>query len=77
MSFTFSPCTANSMAAAVELGSPLTVAGGTMLPTFMTTNKSPGWLWGINSASTRESEPVMNRVSGFWPCRDSFVKSAR
>lgn len=77
MALPFSTGTANPMAAAAELVSPLTVAGGTMLPTFLTTNKSPGWLWGINSASTRESEPVMNRVSGFWPCRDSFVKSAR
>ncbi len=52
------------MAAAVESVSPVTLAGGTMLLTFLTTNKSPGWLWVINSASTRESEQVMNRVSG-------------
>src|SRR5437879_4558499 len=77
MSLTPRICTANSMAAAVELVLPVTVAGGTMLPAFLTTNKSPGWLCVTNSANTRESEQVMNNVCGFWPSRDSRANSSR
>jgi len=76
-SFTRSDSTANSMAAAVELVLPVTDAGGTMLPTFFTTNKSPGWLCVINSASTRESEQVMNSVCGFCPSRESLRNRLR
>jgi len=61
----------------VEFVSPVTCAGGTMLPTFLTTNKSPGWLWVISSASTRESEQVMKSVCGFWPSRESWRNSLR
>ena len=53
------------------------LAGGTMLPTFLTTNKSPGLLCVMSSASTRESEQVMNSVCGFWPSCDSLRKSFR
>ena len=70
MSVTRRVSTANSMAAAVELVEPEAAEGGTMLPMFFTTNKSPGLLWVINSASTRESAHVMNNVCGFWPSRD-------
>ena len=77
MSLTPSVDTANSMAAAVELVSPVTPTGGTMLPTFFTTNKSPGWLCVMSSASTRESEQVMKSVCGFCPSRERRWKSAR
>src|ERR1700759_2602623 len=64
ISLTRNHSTANSMAAAVELLMPLSVEGGTILQTVFTTNKSPGWLWVISSANTRESEQVMKSVCG-------------
>jgi hypothetical protein len=72
-----SVCTANSIAAAVEFVLPVTPAGGTMFPTFFTTNKSPGLLCVINSAITRESEHVMNSVCGFCPSFESRRNNAR
>src|SRR5476651_2141561 len=77
MSLTRKVATANSMAAAVELVSPITFDGGTMLPTFSTTNKSPGRLCVMSSASTRESEQVMNSVCGFCPSCDNLRNSLR
>jgi len=54
------------MAAAVEFVLPTMWAGGTMLPGFLTTKRSPGLLLVTSSARTRESEQVMNSVCGFW-----------
>ncbi len=77
MSLTPSTSTANSMAAAVELVLPTTRDGGTMLPTFLTTNRSPGLLCVMSSAMTRESEHVMNSVYGDCPSRESFSNNSR
>ena len=70
MSVTWSFESAYSMAAASEpsfhdLPSP--PAGGTRLPTFRTTNRSPGSAEAKRLGTTRLSEQAMNRVSGACP----------
>lgn len=65
MSLTSRPTTANSMvAASPPLAEP---CGGIMLPALRRMNRSPGLDLVNRLGSMRESEQVMNSVSGFCP----------
>lgn len=77
MERTFSTSTAYSIAAATE-SSPLSSPGsGTRLPTFRTTNRSPGPLEVIIDVTRRESAHVRNSCAGRCPSRASRASSPR
>ena len=73
---TSSSSIAYSIAAETPPSTPRSTAG-TMLPTLRTMNSSPGPAEVIRVGTTRESEHVMNKVSGRCPFSVSVWKSLR
>ena len=66
----------NSIAAGTLLSSSVGVGGGTRLPIFRMTKRSPGFVDANRFGTTRLSEQAIKRASGFWP-RASLAKSSR